>query len=108
MQATLLDHGETGTTTHPAATAPGVTVGDTGGGASVGMPVSADEWAAHLASAVPGPQTAAMLGLLKRGELSRAGRIDALRAWERHIAWIQAQQVGLLADIEADALEAVP
>ncbi|MBQ0988462.1 DUF222 domain-containing protein, partial [Streptomyces sp. F63] len=41
-------------------------------------------------------------------ELSRAGRIDALRAWERHIAWIQAQQVGLLADIEADALEAVP
>ncbi|WP_095757022.1 HNH endonuclease signature motif containing protein [Streptomyces xinghaiensis] len=90
MQATLLDHDETETTGPP------------------GGPVTADEWAAHLASAVPGPQTAAMLGLLERGQLSTTGRIDALKAWERHTSWIQAQQVGLLADIEADALDARP
>ncbi|MCC3652443.1 HNH endonuclease [Streptomyces sp. S07_1.15] len=94
MQATLLDHDDTATT------------GDTTG--VPGQPVTADEWAAHLASAVPGPQTAAMLGLLERGQLSTTGRIDALKAWERHTSWIQAQQVGLLADIEADALEAAP
>ncbi|WP_238153789.1 hypothetical protein [Streptomyces xinghaiensis] len=90
MQATLLDHDETETT------------GPRGG------PVTADEWAAHLATAVPGPQTAAMLGLLEREQLSTTGRIDALKAWERHTSWIQAQQVGLLADIEADALDARP
>ncbi|WP_327188550.1 HNH endonuclease signature motif containing protein [Streptomyces xinghaiensis] len=94
MQATLLDHDDT------------VTTGDTTG--VPGEPVTADEWAAHLASAIPGPQTAAMLALLERGQLSTTGRIDALKAWERHVAWIQAQQVGLLADIEADALEAAP
>ncbi|MBQ0986388.1 hypothetical protein KBZ10_18100, partial [Streptomyces sp. F63] len=86
MQATLLDHGETGTATDPATdstTDPTmdparVTVGDSTGGAGAGAPVSADEWAAYLAGVVPGPQTAAMLGLLERGALSRAGRIDAL------------------------------
>ncbi|WP_158711136.1 DUF222 domain-containing protein, partial [Streptomyces albus] len=31
-----------------------------------------------------------------------------LKAWERHIAWIQAQQVRLLADVEAEVLEAPP
>ncbi|MZE79207.1 DUF222 domain-containing protein, partial [Streptomyces sp. SID5475] len=94
MQATLLDHDDTATT------------GDTTG--PPGEPVTADEWAAHLATAAPGPQTAAMLGLLERGQLSTTGRIDALKAWERHTSWIQAQQVGLLADIEADALDARP
>ncbi|OFA53735.1 HNH endonuclease [Streptomyces fradiae] len=49
-----------------------------------------------------------MLALLEREQLSTTGRIDALKAWERHVAWIQAQQVGLLADVEADALDATP
>ncbi|MCC5035162.1 HNH endonuclease [Streptomyces sp. WAC 00631] len=93
MQATLLDHDDTATT-------------ETTGPPE--QPVTADEWAAHLASATPGPQTAAMLALLEREQLSTTGRIDALKAWERHVAWIQAQQVGLLADIEADALDATP
>uniref|UniRef100_UPI00131DAF85 hypothetical protein n=1 Tax=Streptomyces albus TaxID=1888 RepID=UPI00131DAF85 len=53
---------------------------DAAGPGASDLPVSADEWAAHLASAVPGPQTAAMLGLLERGGLSTAGRIDALKA----------------------------
>uniref|UniRef100_UPI0005633745 hypothetical protein n=1 Tax=Streptomyces albus TaxID=1888 RepID=UPI0005633745 len=66
MQATLLDQSET-TATGGSTEAPE-------------LPVTADEWAAHLASAVPGPQTAAMLGLLERGGLSTAGRIDALKA----------------------------
>ncbi|MEU4887136.1 hypothetical protein, partial [Streptomyces xinghaiensis] len=51
MQATLLDHDDTATT-------------ETTG--PPGQPVTADEWAAHLASATPGPQTAAMLALLER------------------------------------------
>ncbi|MBQ0987502.1 DUF222 domain-containing protein [Streptomyces sp. F63] len=93
MRATLLDHDDTTTT-------------ETSG--LPGEPVTADEWAAHLASAIPGPQTAAMLALLEREQLSTTGRIDALKAWERHTAWIQAQQVRLLADIEAEALEATP
>ncbi len=81
MQATLLDHDDTATT------------GDTTG-VVPGEPVTADEWAAHLATAVPGPQTAAMLGLLEREQLSTTGRIDALKAWERHVGGVDPGAAG--------------
>ncbi|NJQ03981.1 HNH endonuclease signature motif containing protein, partial [Streptomyces zingiberis] len=57
---------------------------------------------------VPGARSAALLEVLEREKLSRAGRIDALKALERHVAWLQARQVGLLADVDADGVEAAP
>ncbi|MDX3225386.1 HNH endonuclease signature motif containing protein [Streptomyces sp. ME19-01-6] len=56
----------------------------------------------------PGPQTAVILPLLDPEKLSRTGRIDALKALERHVAWIQAQQVHILAALDADAQAALP
>ncbi|ADI09081.1 hypothetical protein SBI_05961 [Streptomyces bingchenggensis BCW-1] len=56
----------------------------------------------------PGPQTAVVLPLLDPEKLSHAGRIDALKALERHAAWIQAQQVHILAALDADAQAALP
>ncbi|MCQ8836003.1 HNH endonuclease signature motif containing protein [Streptomyces malaysiensis] len=66
-----------------------------------------DEWAAYLATAAPGPETAAVLPVLDAEKLSRAGRIDALKALERHTGWIQAHQAQILAALEAEA-EAEP
>ncbi len=78
------------------------------GSASVAVPGSPDEWAAYLAQTAPGPQTAFVLQTLEPERLSHAGRVDALKALERHAAWIQAQQVRLLAALDADAQAALP
>ncbi|WP_234356765.1 HNH endonuclease signature motif containing protein [Streptomyces sp. NBRC 110028] len=67
-----------------------------------------DEWAAHLAATAPGPHTASVLPVLRAEELSHTGRIDALKALERHAAWIQAQQADILAALEADAWTSIP
>ncbi|MEV3858556.1 DUF222 domain-containing protein [Streptomyces sp. NPDC050095] len=59
----------------------------------------ADAAAALLRSRRPSPESAAQLGALAPEGLSQRGRIDALAALERHVAWLQAAQVRLLADI---------
>src|ERR1044072_10059403 len=71
-------------------------------------PDTPDEWAAYLAATAPGPHTASVLPVLRAEKLSHIGRIDALRALERHTAWIQAQQAGILAALEADAWTSIP
>ncbi|MBU3870914.1 HNH endonuclease [Streptomyces sp. 4503] len=71
-------------------------------------PGAPDEWAAHLATAAPGPETAAVLPVLDAEKLSRTGRIDALKALERHTGWIQAHQAQILAALEADAEAELP
>ncbi|MDW6061672.1 DUF222 domain-containing protein [Streptomyces sp. FXJ1.4098] len=76
--------------------------------ASVLVPGTPDEWAAYLADMAPGPQTAVVLPLLDPERLSHVGRIDALKALERHVAWIQAQQVHILAALDGDAQAALP
>ncbi|MEO3756649.1 DUF222 domain-containing protein, partial [Streptomyces sp. B6B3] len=77
------------------------------GEASVGE-ASVDELAAYLAAVPVGADTAGMLPLLRAEELGAAGRIDALRALERHGEWIQALQVRVLAALEADPVPFAP
>ncbi len=60
-----------------------------------------DGTAAYLASAPPGPDAAAPLSVLDASRLSHAGRVDALVACERQIAWLQAAQQRLLAAMSA-------
>ncbi|MFC8667289.1 DUF222 domain-containing protein [Streptomyces sp. NPDC057199] len=71
-----------------------------------GVPVSSDvvvgaldDWAALLREQAPCGETAASLDDLKGAWLSPRGRIDALAVVERHLAWLQAKQVELLAFI---------
>ncbi|MGW5447489.1 DUF222 domain-containing protein [Streptomyces asiaticus] len=71
-------------------------------------PGTPDEWAAYLATAAPGPETAAVLPVLDADKLSRTGRIDALKALERHTGWIQAHQAQILAALEAEAEAELP
>ncbi|WP_275561445.1 HNH endonuclease signature motif containing protein [Streptomyces sp. 5-6(2022)] len=71
-------------------------------------PGTPDEWAAYLATAAPGPETAAVLPVLDAEKLSRTGRIDALKALERHTGWIQAHQAQILAALEAEAEAELP
>ncbi|GAA3371912.1 HNH endonuclease signature motif containing protein [Streptomyces sannanensis] len=71
-------------------------------------PVTPDEWAAHLSTAVPCAQTAVLLEGLDVEELSRAGMIDALGAWERHRAWLDGRQVRLLAALDTKIDEELP
>ncbi|MET7764408.1 DUF222 domain-containing protein [Streptomyces sp. NPDC005393] len=75
---------------------------------SLNGPGTPDDWAAYLATTSPGPETASVLPVLDAKKLSRTGRIDALKALERHAAWIQAQQAHILAALEADAQDALP
>lgn len=73
-----------------------------------GGPGTPDEWASYLTQAVPGADTAVVLGVLDAQKLSHEGRIDALRALERHAAWIQALQARVLAALHADVEAQVP
>ncbi|MBD3008660.1 DUF222 domain-containing protein [Streptomyces sp. 5-10] len=61
-----------------------------------------------MATAAPGPETAAVLPVLDAEKLSRTGRIDALKALERHTGWIQAHQAQILAALEAEAEAELP
>ncbi|MET8682560.1 DUF222 domain-containing protein [Streptomyces sp. NPDC004647] len=61
-----------------------------------------------MAEEVPGPETAGLLTVLAPAQLSGTGRIDALRALERHAEWIQAAQVRILDELEADPVEPFP
>jgi hypothetical protein len=71
-------------------------------------PDTPDEWAAWLSIATPGPDTAVVLPLLDPDRLSPTGRIDALKALERHAGWIDAQQVRLLASLDAEHVDPFP
>ncbi|MFJ9902710.1 DUF222 domain-containing protein [Streptomyces sp. NPDC101152] len=62
-----------------------------------------DDWVASLREVVPSAESAALLDGIEVGELSARGRIDALVALERHLAWVQAKQVEVLAAIAAQA-----
>lgn len=62
-----------------------------------------DSWVALLREQAPSGETAAALDDLKSDWLSPRGRIDALAVVERHLSWLQAKQVELLAAIGAHA-----
>ncbi len=68
-------------------------------------PGTPDEWASYLAEAVPGPETAVVLDVLDAEKLSHAGRVDALKALERHASWVHARQAQVLAALHSDAEE---
>ncbi|MCU1657843.1 MAG: hypothetical protein JWO57_2499 [Pseudonocardiales bacterium] len=57
-------------------------------------------WAAHVA---PGSAVITPLAAVAARRLSPAGRVDALRALDKQIGWLQAQQHKLLAAMAADA-----
>ncbi|MDT9700802.1 DUF222 domain-containing protein [Streptomyces sp. P17] len=58
-----------------------------------------DEWAAELRELRPSALSAARLDDLDLAQLSARGRIDALVVLERHLSWLQAKQIEVLAAI---------
>jgi len=70
--------------------------------------LAGDQLAAELARAVPGGESAALLDGLGGGGLSDAGRIDALVAVHRHLGWLQALELALLADLDDHPLVSIP
>ncbi|AZP23337.1 HNH endonuclease [Streptomyces aquilus] len=60
-----------------------------------------DEWVASIRERSPSAVTAGELGALAPESLTARGRIDALVVLERHLAWLQAKQVEVLAAIAA-------
>lgn len=66
----------------------------------------ADETAAAAVQRGPGPETAAALCALDSADLTAAGRLDFLRAWEQQAAWASAQVLqSLVAHVGAVAIE---
>ncbi len=61
-----------------------------------------DQAAACLAGEVPGPEAVAALSVLDPAVLSHCGRVDALVALERHLAWLAGMQAQVLAAMAAD------
>ncbi len=61
-----------------------------------------DQAAASLAAEAPGPDAVAALSVLDPTGLSPGGRVDALVALERHLAWLAGMQAQVLAEIAAD------
>ncbi len=61
-----------------------------------------DQAAAWLAAETPGADAAAALSLLDPAALSHGGRVDALVALERHLAWLSGVQQRVLAVMAAD------
>jgi hypothetical protein len=51
--------------------------------------VAPDDVAAWAASVTPGSATVKPLAALVPGRLSAAALVDALVAWEKHVAWAQ-------------------
>lgn len=62
-------------------------------------PVSDDECAAWCAAQEPSVEVVAALTSLHREQLTDAGRIDAVLAWERVATWAQAQTLAPLVDL---------
>ncbi len=61
-----------------------------------------DQAAAWLAGQAPGADAVGALSLLDPAGLSRGGRVDALVALERHLAWLAGMQQRVLAVMAAD------
>ena len=61
-----------------------------------------DDVAAWAASVTPGTAPLKPLEHVELRRLSYAGRVDALTALERHISWLQALQLRLLALMATD------
>ena len=61
-----------------------------------------DQAAAWLALETPGPDTVSGVSMLEPARLSQGGRLDALVAIERHLAWLAGMQARLLAALVAD------
>ena len=64
--------------------------------------VCPDDTAAYLAMTVPGPDAAGPLSALDPERLTHAGRVDALVAIERQMAWLAGMQQRVLASMSAD------
>ena len=67
-----------------------------------------DQAAAMLVAERPGPDALAALSMLDPATLTRAGRVDALVAIERHLAWLAGEQQRVLASLAEDAPPADP
>src|SRR5664279_4152034 len=67
-----------------------------------------DDVAAWAASVDPGSATIKPLAVVDLARLSASGRVDALVATERHIAWLQARKYRLLAEMAAAPVTAGP
>jgi len=67
-----------------------------------------DDVAAWAAAVTPGSAVVKPLAVLDPARLSYAGRVDALAAMEKHIAWMQAQQHRLLAVMAAEPMVKTP
>ncbi len=61
-----------------------------------------DDVAAWAAAVIPGTAPLKPLDHVDVARLSYAGRVDALTALERHVSWLQAQQLRLLALMATD------
>ena len=61
-----------------------------------------DDVAAWAASVTPGSAVVHTLAVLDPDRMSYAGRVDAVRAMEKHISWMQARQHRFLAKMAAD------
>ena len=61
-----------------------------------------DDVAAWAAPVTPGSAVVKTLAVLDPDRLSYAGRVDAVRAMDKHISWIQARQHRFLAVMAAD------
>ncbi len=61
-----------------------------------------DQAAAWLAAEAPGPDAVAALSVLDPAVLSHCGRVDALVALERHLAWLAGMQAQVLAAMATD------
>jgi hypothetical protein len=70
--------------------------------------VAPDDVAAWAASVTPGSATVKPLAALVPARLSDAALVDALVAWEKHVAWAQAQQHKLLALMASRPVAAGP
>jgi hypothetical protein len=67
-----------------------------------------DDVAAWAATVTPGSAVLTPLAVLDPARLSHTGRVDALVALERQLAWLQARQHRLLAVMAADPAVATP
>ncbi|MEZ0065342.1 hypothetical protein ABIA32_001338 [Streptacidiphilus sp. MAP12-20] len=72
------------------------------------MVLQGDALAAWLARVVPGAGSAALLDGLDAEGLSAVGRVDALVAVQRHVGWLQAMEIRLLAGLEERPLTCIP
>jgi hypothetical protein len=67
-----------------------------------------DDVAAWAVSVEPGSAVVKVLAMLDPARMSHAGRVDAVAAWDRQTAWIQARQDRFLAAMATDPTVPTP